>query len=37
MKADEWYDNYYCKKCKKRVHENHNIPKHKCIEKQEGK
>ena len=30
MDAHEWYDNYYCEKCKQRVHENHNIPKHEC-------
>ena len=32
MQAHEWYDNYYCKKCKREVHENHNIPKHICVE-----
>jgi len=31
MEAHEWYDNYFCKKCKKQVHENHNIPKHDCV------
>ena len=29
----EWYDNYFCKKCGKQVHENHNIPKHDCVKK----
>ena len=30
MEVHEWYDNYYCDKCKKYVHENHNLPKHDC-------
>ena len=32
MNAYEWYDNYFCKKCKKQVHESHNTPKHNCKE-----
>ena len=31
MDEYEWYDNYYCTKCNKVVHENHNIPKHDCV------
>lgn len=34
MNEYEWYDNYVCKKCKKKVHESHNTPKHECKRKE---
>ena len=35
MNIQEWYDNFYCPKCKQIVHESWIYPKHECIKEKQ--